>query len=112
MGSACSPSWMTSTSCVTSSGERDLWALQHALFAHSSIRVHNGKTQVWNRGGVIPAGMEVLQAVARATLTLSCGEEIPRCTTRSKACGFWALRWATRSSYFPSWRVCLRRTIS
>ena len=38
--------------------------LQHALFAHSSIRVHNGKTQVWNRGGVVPVGIEVLQAVA------------------------------------------------
>ena len=37
--------------------------LQNALFAHSSIRVHNGKTQVWNRGGVVPAGIEVLQAV-------------------------------------------------
>ena len=31
--------------------------LQNALFAHSSIRVHNGKTQVWNRGGVVPAGV-------------------------------------------------------
>ena len=39
--------------------------LQHALFAHSSIRVHHGKTQVLNRGGMVPAGVEVLQVVAR-----------------------------------------------
>ena len=39
--------------------------LQHVLFAHSSIRVHHGKTQVWNRGGVVPVGIDVLQAVAR-----------------------------------------------
>ena len=39
--------------------------LQHALFAHSSIRVHHGKTQVWSRGGVVPVGIDVLQAVAR-----------------------------------------------
>ena len=39
--------------------------LQHELFTHSSIRVHHGKTQVWNRGSVAPMGIEVLQAVAR-----------------------------------------------
>ena len=39
--------------------------LQHALFAHVSIRVHYGKTQVWGRGSVVPLGIEVLQAVAR-----------------------------------------------
>ena len=39
--------------------------LQHEFFTHSSIRVHHGKTQVWNRGSVAPTGIEVLQAVAR-----------------------------------------------
>ena len=82
--------------------------LQNALFAHSSIRVHNGKTQVWNRGGVVPVGIEVLQAVARVNNP----DVIPHCTVRSKACGFWALRWATPSSCVLSWRGCLRRTIS
>ena len=28
--------------------------LQHELFTHSSIRIHHGKTQVWNRGSVAP----------------------------------------------------------
>ena len=41
------------------------------------------------------------------TLTPSFGEAIPHCTVRSKACGFWALRWATPSSYVLSWRGCL-----
>ena len=41
--------------------------LQNALFIHSSIRVHHGKTQVWNRGGVVPFGIEVMEAVGRIT---------------------------------------------
>ena len=41
--------------------------LQNALFIHSAIRVHHGKTQVWNRGGVVPTGIEVMEAVARIT---------------------------------------------
>ena len=36
------------------------------LFIHSAIRVHHGKTQVWNRG-VVPSGIEVVEAVARIT---------------------------------------------
>ena len=54
--------------------------LQHALFAHSPIRVHHGKIQP--------------------------------CPASSKACGFWALRWATRSSSVPTRLVCLRNMIS
>ena len=41
--------------------------LQNALFIHSAIRDHHGKTQVWNRGGVVPTGIEVMEAVARIT---------------------------------------------
>ena len=38
--------------------------LQNALFHHSNIRVHHGKTQVWNREGVVPRGIDVMEAVA------------------------------------------------
>ena len=57
-------SWMTCTSCAHLHGSTLFVILQH-VFTHSSIRVHHGKTQVWNRGSVAPLGIEVLQAVAR-----------------------------------------------
>ena len=50
----CSPPWVNAICGL----------LQHALFAHSSIRVYHVETQVWNRG-VVPGGIEVLQVVAR-----------------------------------------------
>ena len=31
-------------------------ALQQALWEHSRIQVHHGKTQLWNRGGEAPRG--------------------------------------------------------
>ena len=50
------------------SGQRHLWAAAEcALFIHSAIRVHQEKTQVWNRGGVVPSGIEVMEAVASIT---------------------------------------------
>ena len=33
--------------------------------ARGHIRMHHGKTQVWNRGGVVPDGIEELTAAAR-----------------------------------------------
>ena len=34
--------------------------LQNVLFHHSSLRVHHGKTQVWNREGLAPRGIDVM----------------------------------------------------
>ena len=87
--------------------------LQHALFAHSSIRVHHGKTQVWNRGGVIPAGVEVLQAVARVNdpgAIVWWGDP----TLRSEEQGVRILGTPLchPGSSVLSWRLCLRHTIS
>ena len=39
--------------------------LQEALFAHAGIRVHGGKTKVWNMAGVRPASCDVLEQIAR-----------------------------------------------
>ena len=34
--------------------------LQEELWAHARIRIHHGKTQLWNRGGSQPAGVAEL----------------------------------------------------
>ena len=34
---------------------------QEELFQHSAIRVHFGKTKLWNQGGVVPSGYGVLR---------------------------------------------------
>ena len=36
------------------------------LATHAHIHVHHGKTQVWNRGGVEPSGIEEMTRAARA----------------------------------------------
>ena len=41
--------------------------LEEEIFAHTHIRMHHGKTQVWNRGSVIPQGVETLTRVAQLT---------------------------------------------
>ena len=40
-------------------------ALQQALWEHSRIQVHHGKTQLWNRGGEPPRGWRAVTAAAR-----------------------------------------------
>ena len=39
------------------------------LWSHARIQVHFGKTQVCNRGGIEPAGMEDLTRAARMPLS-------------------------------------------
>ena len=40
--------------------------LQQELWRHARIRVHDGKTQVWNSAGLRPAGCDTLDRAARA----------------------------------------------
>ena len=40
-------------------------SLQRNLFSHARIRVHGGKTQVWNRSGIRPAGCNALERIAQ-----------------------------------------------
>ena len=51
-------------------------SLQRNLFSHAQIRVHGGKTQVWIRSGVRPAGCNVLGRIAHTAdpRTLVCRE--------------------------------------
>ena len=46
--------------------------LEEEIFAHTHIRMHHGKTQVWNSGSVIPQGVETLTRVAPVDPTKSC----------------------------------------
>ena len=41
-------------------------ALQEELWRHARIRVHDGKSQVWNSSGTRPEGCDVLDRAARA----------------------------------------------
>ena len=40
--------------------------LQHELFTHAGIRVHGGKTQVWNMIGIRQGACDVLEQIAQA----------------------------------------------
>ena len=40
--------------------------VEEQLATHAHIHVHNGKTQVWNRGGVEPSGIEEMSAETRS----------------------------------------------
>ena len=42
--------------------------LEEELFAHAHIQLNLGKTQVWNRGGVVPTGVAELTASARQVM--------------------------------------------
>ena len=42
-------------------------ALEEALRVHACIRIHTGKTKVWNRVGVIPDVCDVLERIAQVT---------------------------------------------
>ena len=39
--------------------------LQQHLYTYARIRVHGGKTQVWNRAGIRPRGCEALERIAQ-----------------------------------------------
>ena len=41
--------------------------LEEDIFAHTHIRIHRGKTQMWNRGSVTPPGIETVTRVAQLT---------------------------------------------
>ena len=41
-------------------------SLLNELLAHSGIRIHGGKTRVWNSGGVRPPACDALERIARA----------------------------------------------
>ena len=39
--------------------------IQEQLLVHTGIQIHHGKTQLWNRAGVAPAGSVALTAAAQ-----------------------------------------------
>ena len=40
-------------------------AIREALWEHSRIRVHVGKTKVWNSGGILPVTCDMLERIVR-----------------------------------------------
>ena len=40
--------------------------VEEELWSHARVHLHHGKTQVWNRGGIEPSGVEALTRAARA----------------------------------------------
>ena len=67
--------------------ERELWI-------HANIRVHGGKTRVWNSGGHRPAACDELERISRAVN----GGSVWRGSR------FWGPRWATQTSWMRIWR--------
>ena len=54
--------------------------LQHELFTHAGIRVHGGKTQVWNMAGIRPEAFDVLEQIAQTadpTAVVWRGSDVP-----------------------------------
>ena len=80
--------------------------LQRELWIHSRIQVHQGKTQLWNRGGVEPRGWELLAANAvRSDPDALCGEVTRRCPPTSKASRSLELHWGAQNTCRPCWNV-------
>ena len=58
---------------------------EEVLFTHTIIRVHHGKTQIWNRGGVMAEGIEgVTQAARWVKPDCVVGKEMQSCLTPNK----------------------------
>ena len=65
--------------------------LEESLWADSGIRVHQGKTQIWNRAGEKPPGCEVLEQRARVMDPTSVvwrgSNDLPACQRGIKVLG-------------------------
>ena len=48
--------------------------LEEELWRHARIRIHQGKTKMWNKGGFAPAGWEDLEARAHCCPRRNCVE--------------------------------------
>ena len=67
--------------------------------AHSRIRIHEGKTQLWNSGGERPEFFERSNVSPKPwTKTLKCGEDWG-CQPENRASECWRLRWGTLISW-------------
>ena len=69
--------------------------LQAELWRHARIRVHDGKTQMWNKSGARPRGCDTIDRAARATnpefTTVWRGSALPTDCQGSRS---WVVLWA------------------
>ena len=78
------------------------------LWTHAKIQMHKSKTQVLNRGGVAPDGLERLDAEAqRSDPAQWCGGGTRCFPHLNKESWSLALRWVIGTSSRASWRRCL-----
>ena len=64
--------------------------VQEKLWTHSCIRVHVGKTKVWNRAGIRPLACDMLERIARVqhpSATVWRGSDIPTADQGIKVLG-------------------------
>ena len=73
------------------------------LWAHARIRVHGGKTHIWNRAGTKPGCVTFCRdKLKRRILTQGCGED-PKSPPQNKGSKCWGLLWVTRTLSTNIW---------
>ena len=81
--------------------------LQAELWRHARIRVHDGKTQVWNKSGMRPRGCDTIDRAARATNPCGGGQHCPRTVRASRS---WVVLWAMIILFMLIWRGHIKLT--
>ena len=81
---------------VTADRARDAHNVaEQELWTHAKIRIHAGKTHMWNRSGRMPEGSDELVVLFDPTAWVWRGSDPPRETRGSKC---WGVLWVMRTS--------------
>ena len=84
--------------------------LQDALFRHARIRLHSGKTQVWNSGGIRPEACDALERVARAVNPRPWCGRVQMCYLASRGSKSSEHRWSILTLSLPTSKEPLQNT--
>ena len=77
--------------------------LQEELMHHSAIRLHHGKTRLWNKGGAwSPLECSVDRSSTGRPNSHRCIATMPF-LQRNRECGSWELLWVTRTMCQLGW---------
>ena len=76
--------------------------LQEELHHHCGIRIHTGKYQVWNQGGVRPPACDALELIAQREHPEARVWKGSDLSTASKASKCWGHHWDTQISSPPT----------
>ena len=107
-------SWMTCTSCAHLHGSTrfmgscSMSSSPIRPFEFTTGRLKCGTGEVW-----LHWALRCCRQWPESTTQMRlCGEAIPLCAGRIKACGFWAHHWDTQTLFVPSCLRCLRHMTS